>query len=278
MILVVSDLHLGRGTPAETRAAERDAVAMLRAHEREVVDEDGVLVLLGDVYNEYIEYRHLVPKVAPRLVGLLADWCDRGARVVYVVGNRDPWHLDFFTQEIGVKTVTEAWETTRHGQTLYFAHGDGLRPAERLSSLLQPVLRSPLMARLFRMGLPGDSALALARWFARHVGTDGTPRAVVAQGLAEAAHQRLRGTDADLVAFGHSHQEVLDVTDDGTYLNPGYWFGARTFARIDAPPAPDPRFRGEAGGAALFRWTDGRAEPLADTSRTPASYEPALSL
>lgn len=263
LILLVSDLHLGRGTPADTRSAERDAVAMLRAHENEILDGGGTLVLLGDVYNEYIEYRHLVPKYAPRLVGLLTEWCDRGARVVYVVGNRDPWHVDFFTETVGVETVTDAWETEMDGQTLYFAHGDGLRPAERRFAPLQPLIRSPLMARLFRMGLPGDSAFALARWSAKRLGTPGAPRAIVEAGLHDAARQRLGTTDADLVAFGHSHREALETSDDGVYLNPGYWFGARTFARIDAD------------GPALFRWTDGQADRLADTPAARAPYADA---
>lgn len=251
MILVLSDLHLGRGTIAESRAAERDAVALLRAHEREVVDEGGVLVLLGDVYNEYIEYRHLIPKAAPRLVGLLAEWCDRGARVIYVVGNRDLWHVDFFTEDVGVEAVTDMWETRRDGRVLYFAHGDGLRPAERRFRRLQPLLRSPRMARLYRMGLPGDSAFAFARWTARHLGTSGAPRAEAVAGVAEAARERLRTTEADVVVFGHSHQEALETTPDGVYMNPGYWFARRTFARLDA------------SGPALLRWTGDGAEALA---------------
>ncbi|MEM1118784.1 MAG: metallophosphoesterase [Bacteroidota bacterium] len=263
MILVLSDLHLGRGSRAESRAAERDAVALLRAHEAEVVGGGGTLVLLGDVFHEYIEYRHLVPKTAPRLVGLLADWCDRGARVVYLVGNRDPWHLDFFRDEIGVGVLAGTWQTVQHGRTLYFAHGDGLRPAERLSFRLQPLLRSPVMARLFRMGLPGDGAFALARWISRRFGTDGTPRPVVHTGLVEVATERLRTTEADVVAFGHSHQEALLETAHGLYLNPGYWFSRRTFARLDAD------------GAALLRWADGTAEPLARAAA--ASARPALA-
>ena len=106
------------------------------------------------------------------------------------------------------------------------------------------------MARLYRMALPGDTGYAFARWSARRFGTDGTPDPEVARELAQAASQHLAHTDADIVAFGHSHAPALDITPDGAYLNPGYWFGARTFARIDAD------------GPALMRWHDGAAVPL----------------
>lgn len=224
-------------------------MALLRAHESEILD-GGTLVLMGDVYDQFIEYRHLIPKSAPRLVGRLAEWADRGAEIVYVVGNRDPWHLDFFARDVGVHVVDSVWTTRRDGRSLYIAHGDGRIPSERLSLRFQPLLRAPLMARLYRMGLPGDAGYAFARWTARRFGTDGAPDASVAEALAEAARQRLARTDADLVAFGHSHTAALNDVPGGTYLNPGYWFGERTFARIDAD------------GPALFRWHHGAAVPL----------------
>ncbi len=264
MLLLLSDLHLGRGTAEQTRAAERDAVALLRAHEGEVAP-GGTVVLVGDVYDQFIEYRHLVPKGGARLVGLLADWADRGAEVVYVVGNRDPWHLTFFEEEVGAVLVRGAWRARRGGRALYIAHGDGHAPArslqDRLARRLQPLLRAPLMARLYRMGLPGDAGFALARHVSRRFGSDGTPDPVDADALAEAARRQLAESAADVVAFGHSHRAALDATPDGTYLNPGYWFGGRTFGRIDAD------------GPSLLRWRGGRAEPLAGDARRPA---PAL--
>ena len=281
MILLLSDLHLGRGTRDETRSAERDAVALLRAHEGAVVPDAGApggaaLVLVGDVYDQFVEYRHLVPKGAARLVGVLAEWADRGAEVVYVVGNRDPWHVDFFEGEVGARVV-DAWEARAGGQALYIAHGDGHGPAhgraDRLARRLQPILRAPRMARLYRMGLPGDAGYALARWVSRRFGTDGTPDVGAHRRLAAAARDRLRRTDADVVAFGHSHAAALETvppSDDaqgagrgGVYLNPGYWFGDRTFATV----GPD--------GPALLRWTDGAAAPLDRPAPARASRAPA---
>lgn len=256
MTLFVSDLHLGRGTAAETRAAERDVVAMLRAHEADLLAPTGTLVLLGDVFDQFLEYRHLVPKYAPRLVGLLAEWADRGARVLYAVGNRDPWHIGFFEHDVGVTVLRRPTLVGADGHGVYLDHGDRHgRPAAPLHSLL----RAPLMARLYRMGLPGDAGFALVRWTAQRFGSDGAPVPAETQTLRDAAARLLERPDVDVVACGHVHEPDLVEAPGGTYLNPGYWFGDRTFARLDADRA------------ALFRWADGRAEALRPETRLSLS-------
>src|SRR5690606_6470197 len=98
MILFLSDLHLGRGGPDMARRVEQDVIACLE-HHRERVRH---LILLGDIFDEYIEYRHLVPKGHTRLLGLLANWTDAGVPITYLVGNHDPWHRDYFQQELGI--------------------------------------------------------------------------------------------------------------------------------------------------------------------------------
>ncbi|MFN3595918.1 MAG: UDP-2,3-diacylglucosamine diphosphatase [Rubricoccaceae bacterium] len=256
MTLFVSDLHLGRGSSAQTRAAERDFAALLEAHEDALLGE-GQLVLLGDVFNHYIEYRHLVPRVAVRLAGLLAQWAARGARITYVTGNRDLWHLDFFEREIGVRLVRHGAPAVLEGHRTYIAHGDGFVPSERVYNRLQPLFRSSAMAQLFRMGLPGDSAYGFAQWVARRFGTDGVPQARAAAEVRAAAARLLARPDVDLAILGHSHTAVCEALPGGTYLNTGYWFGARHFACL----TPE--------GPALFRWTGTGAEPL------PGSLAPA---
>ena len=272
MVLLLSDLHLGRGTPAATRAAERDAVACLRAHERGVLD-GGALVLVGDVFDAFIEYRHLMPKRGLRLLGLLADWADRGGAVHYAVGNRDPWHGGLLEREVGATLHREPWEAVLGGVRAYIAHGDRDMPSRALSPRalahrLTPLLRSPRMARLYRMAFPGDAGFAFATWAARRFGSDGAADPADSAALEAAARARLRTTDAELVVHGHVHEAALVRTADGAYLNPGYWFGDRTFARLDAD------------GPSLWRWADAAAHPLAPAaasrSTRPAPAAPSL--
>jgi len=253
LYLFLSDLHLGRGTVAESRAAERDALALLDAHEdaihAAVADgRGGGLYLVGDVFDQFIEYRRLVPKGFARLQGRLAAWTDAGLPVTYLVGNRDPWHLDYFESELGVRLVREAITERLAGRTVYLAHGDGRLASERAYNLLKPILRHPLAYRLYRTLLPGDSGYRLARRIAQ-MGS-GAPETSTVCGLRTAAHRLLSTTSADLVVFGHGHTAELDDGPDGTYLNPGYWFADRTFARLDAD------------GPALLRWTGHAAEPF----------------
>ena len=245
LYLFLSDLHLGRGTAAESRAAERDALALLRAYEPAVraAGTDGGLYLVGDVFDQFIEYRRLVPKGFARLQGLLAEWTDDGIAVTYVVGNRDPWHLDYFEHELGVRVVAGSVERRLAGRDAHVAHGDGLVPSEQTYNFLKPLLRHPLPYRLYRNLFPGDWGYRLARHIAR-LGS-GAPETPTVEGLRAAARQRLAGP-ADLVVFGHGHRAELSALPGGTYLNPGYWFADRTFAHLDDD------------GPALLRW-DGRA-------------------
>ncbi len=264
MYLFLSDLHLGRGTDAESRAAERDAVALLRAHEGAVRGGtergEGGLFLVGDVFNQFIEYPSLVPKGGVRLLGELAAWTDGGLPVTYLVGNRDPWHLDYFETELGVR-VLDALSVRLAGYEVHLAHGDGLVASDAGYNRLKPVLRHPLAYWLYRSLPPGDAGFRFARWVARRgedtPGDPGAPEAPFVDDLRAAARERLAASAADLVVHGHTHQAELSAWPGGLYLNPGYWHGDRTFARLDAD------------GPALLRWTGHASELLARPEPQP---------
>lgn len=225
MVLFVSDIHFGRGDPARERAKEADLVACLRAQ----ADAVERLYLVGDVFDEYIEYRTLVPKGFVRFQALLAAWTDRGVPVTYLVGNHDPWHRDYFTRELGVQVVFDALTVPLHGRTVYLTHGDGLAPHQRLYRRLKPWLRHPIPVGLYRGLLPADAGLRLARWVNRRFGNDAVNPATV-DALRAEARRLLAETPADLVVMGHSHRAELRTWPEGTYLNTGSWDEERTYA------------------------------------------------
>lgn len=220
-------MHFGRGTREVERANERDLIDCLEAH----ADEIQHLYLVGDVFDGYIEYRHLVPKGFVRFQALLARWTDRGIPVTYLFGNHDPWHRDYFRKEIGVRLVAETLDASQYRHRLHLAHGDAEASAHSSFSWARPLLRNPLAIRLYQSLLPADLAVGLARRVSRAL-YEPAPDPDVIQALEDYAQDQLCGP-ADVVILGHSHKPAFHRWAEGFYVNTGNWYEKRTFARLD---------------------------------------------
>jgi len=244
-------MHFGRGTPSQEREKEAALIDFLHAH----ADQVKHLYLVGDVFDGYIEYRHLVPKGLARFQGLLARWTDRGVPVTYLVGNHDPWHESYFSRELGVRVVSDALEVEHEGLRLYLVHGDAHGSTHTLYPWLRPLLRHPWAVRLYRAVLPADLGLGLARWVSRRLHDEG-PDPEVIQALRAHARIRLRQYGADAVVMGHSHVPALHAWAEGIYLNTGNWYERRTFGRLTN------------GTMRLQRWNGTRAVDIESADAT----------
>ncbi len=242
-------MHFGQHDAATERAKEADLIRCLQAHRVDVAH----LYLMGDVFNEYIEYRHLIPKGCARLLGLLATWTDAGVPITYLTGNHDPWHRDYFTDELGVRLVFDALVEPTEGPVVYLEHGDAVASHASAYRRLRPWLRHPLPVWLYRSLLPGDMGFQLARWVSHTLHKD-APDGRVVRALETHARSVLQSTAASLVVMGHSHVPALHSWPEGTYVNTGNWYESRTFARLDP------------NGVQLLRWNGDRATAIESAS------------
>lgn len=228
MVLFVSDIHLGRGTPAENRDAETALVACLDHYTPNLTQ----LYLLGDVFEQFMEYRYLIPKGATRLLGRLAQLADAGLPITYVVGNRDPWHRNYFEDELGIRVVYDYLQVSHLGHKLYLRHGDGADAKAWLYRVLKPVMRHTAILALYQYLTPGDAGFALAATFSK-VKRDDSFQLPTIQGLRKHAEAILSQTEAQVVVMGHSHYASLEPIHNGAYLNTGFWFLDRTYGVLD---------------------------------------------
>ena len=224
MIIFVSDMHFGRGSRATERNEELSLISLLHSVEAEIKH----LFLLGDVFDEYIEYRHLVPKGLARFQGLLASWSDKGIPVTYLTGNHDPWHIDYFEQELGVRVLEGPLIEPLSGNNVYMHHGDVVGSRIPFYSLLKRLLRHPIPVNLYRTLLPGDTGFRLARWVNGRLHTETLNMPVVKQ-LRVYAKNILKSASCDVVLMGHSHYPDRFDSPEGIYINLGSWRFNRTF-------------------------------------------------
>jgi UDP-2,3-diacylglucosamine hydrolase len=220
----MSDAHLGFAGDE----VERAVISFLR----HVATHAGSLVINGDLFEFWFEWRTVIPRRGFRTIAALADVVDAGVPVMMIAGNHDCWGGEVLREDVGVDYRFGPWLGDIAGWHTRIEHGDGLRPREdKRYRMLRRVLRHPLAIRMFRWLHP-DLATPLATHSSNASRTYSSPDK--GRGLREAAI-RAAGADRslDLVLFGHSHAATLERLPNGTlYGNPGSWLDAPSFLHI----------------------------------------------
>jgi UDP-2,3-diacylglucosamine hydrolase len=226
-LYIFSDAHLGAGS----ESAEDVKLRRLRQL-FDLVQKDGDrLIILGDLFDFWFEYRHAIPKDHHRVICWLSSLIESGITIDYVSGNHDFWMDSFFANEVGVNLHRDLLDTEYEGQRLHLIHGDGLAKADRGYRLLKRILRSRLNIWLYRK-LPPDWAIPLAKK------VSGSSRDYTAKRdhsfVPDYEHYaQTKLTDGfDLVAIGHLHIPSIKKFGDGTYVNTGDFIESFSYVKI----------------------------------------------
>ncbi len=227
-VLFISDAHLG--------AADAEREARKEEHLLRFLDslqpQRERLVIVGDLFDFWFEYRYVVPGRYFRVLARLAGLVERGMHVDYVPGNHDFWVRDFLPDKVGLKVHRPSLDTHALGQRLFVIHGDGLRKDDYGYRFLKKVLQNRVNIALFRWLHP-DLAYGLAHYFAELSRKQkGEPyQEVDDSDYVAFGEQKLR-EGFDLVVLAHTHKARLLKLEGGVFLNPGEWLEGYTFGEL----------------------------------------------
>lgn len=141
----VSDVHLGLQV-ADPDDRERRFVSFLRG----LPEDTEALYLLGDIWDFWYEYRHVVPKGYVRVLSALVDLLDRGVKVFFFQGNHDVWTYSYF-EELGMKRLEQPFVAEISGKRFCLGHGDGLGPVPLGYRFLRGVFHNRILQFLFSL-------------------------------------------------------------------------------------------------------------------------------
>lgn len=234
MIYFASDIHLGAGNREEQRRTEEHFLAWLDHVGRDAE----VVVLLGDLFDFWFEYKRVVPQGYVRTLGKLAELTDRGIQVLFFPGNHDQWTGDYLTRECGVKIYNHPQILRLKERNLFLAHGDNMRVKQgSLLWLMNRCFRSKGLRWLFQRLIHPDLALKFGRWWSgkSRKSHSKTPLEVsFTEPLRDYARDHFAThPEVDCYLFGHMHIAVDRLNETPRILHLGCWEETITYAVLD---------------------------------------------
>ena len=223
----VSDTHFG--APPDSKGREADFVRWL-----DKVKADGnKLFLLGDIFDFWFSYKHVVPRGFVRVLGKLAELADSGVEIHFFTGNHDMWVFDYLEKEIGMQVHTAPVEMEIGGKVFLMGHGDGLTKMNKSYNALKKVFASRLCQRAFAALHPWIGFSIAQKWSrsSRKNGKKRVKKQCRPSEVPVFCKAKLQEKHYDFFVFGHRHRVENEVVGDGSqYFVIGNWIDNRNYA------------------------------------------------
>ncbi|MBS1573327.1 MAG: UDP-2,3-diacylglucosamine diphosphatase [Bacteroidetes bacterium] len=237
-IYFASDQHFGAPNPTASKTREEKFIRWLDS----IKDDAQVLFLMGDLFDFWHEWKHVVPKGFIRVLGKIATLKDSGIEIYFFVGNHDLWMKDYFEDELGIPVYFDKKFYEINGKQFLLAHGDGLGPGDKGYKRMKKLFTNPFAQWLFHWLHP-DIAMKLALYMSQKnklisgeedkefLGED-------KEFLILYAKEKLNTSKIDYFIFGHRHLPmILDIqnkTNEAKYINLGDWISYFTYGVYDS--------------------------------------------
>ena len=243
-LLVLADAHIGSAPP--------DAEAALLEFLDAAPSLGDELLLVGDLFEFWFAYRHVIPRRAFPVAAAVARLAARFP-VSMVGGNHDRWGEPFWASETGVRYSPRELVLDAGGRRVLALHGDGLTERPGRVALVHRVIGHRAVSAGFRLLHP-DLGMRIVDRVAPWLGEghqDAETKRRGAERQQRWADARLEA-DASIGAIVMAHTHVAGIHETGRgrfFLNPGAWYDGGRYAVI-----------GEAG-AELRQFTPAERSP-----------------
>lgn len=238
----ISDIHLGAPSTKESQARERRLVRFLNS----VESECKTLYIVGDLFDYWFEYKHVVPKGHTRLLGTLAQMVDRGMNLHVFTGNHDLWMQGYLSDELGATVHLEPLKVNLGGKRFYIAHGDGLGPGDLRYKFIKRIFTNPYCIWLYKRLHPNFGVGFAARMSRlSRTSQSNEDRDFLGDRERQLLHSKAMLKDEwfDYFIYGHRHHLkdiVIKTTENGPtkkncrYVVLGDWITLDSYACWDA--------------------------------------------
>lgn len=205
MYYFASDVHLGAGSEQEARRTEQ---AFLRWLDMAANDAETIF-LVGDIFDFWFEYGHVVPQGFVRTLGKLAQLTDKGINIKLITGNHDMWCRNYLQKECGVEVIFTPQHYTLSGREIFIAHGDNMNIGGKpLLQLMNSCFRSKFLRVIFSWLVHPDLTMRFGKWWSNK-SRQSHPKPSTVESLDflidYAVDYKTKNPQTEIALFGHLH-------------------------------------------------------------------------
>ncbi|MFY0674318.1 MAG: UDP-2,3-diacylglucosamine diphosphatase [Bacteroidia bacterium] len=231
-IFFASDFHLG--TPTKSKSENREKL-ILEWFEQ-IRDRASHIYLVGDIFDFWHDYKHVVPKGFVRFQAKIKELVDSGIEIHFFTGNHDLWMFGYFEEELGVKLHKKPIQISHQNKKLYVGHGDGLGPGDHGYKFIKKIFTNKICQFLFRWFHP-DLGVPLATYLSRSSRESESEEELMYLGeekewLVIYSKEILKNKHYDYFVFGHRHVPIKLQLNNSVYINLGDWISNFTFGEL----------------------------------------------
>ena len=223
--------------PDETsRRRELDFVHWLDT----IKSDAAAIFLLGDIFDFWFEYRHVVPRGFVRLLGKFAELTDHGISIHFIAGNHDQWVRNYLTCEMNIQIYHKPTEFNLNGKLFLIGHGHDISPENFTHRILHFFFSNRLLRVLYASLHPYWGISFGKNWSRSHRnrrnrrGMNQTFK-LEDDLIYQFAKKTLEsGKFYNFFVFGHRHCALdIPLNENSRYINTGEWLEAKIYAVFD---------------------------------------------
>lgn len=228
-VYFVSDLHLGSGSKEENTLRENVFLHFLDC----IKNRKNELIIAGDLFDCWIEYKYVVPKGHYRLLSKFHEMREEGMEITLMAGNHDFWRGTYFRDEFNMDFIYADLEKVIDGKKFYVHHGDDPVKKDTGYKIMKKILRNRVSQFLYYFLHP-DAGIKLAQITSKLSRKKNNKRDFIQVTqtkpiLNDLADRKFK-EGYDYVIMGHSHRPVKIQQGDKIYINLGDWITNFTYS------------------------------------------------
>ena len=226
-----SDIHLGLPNIEKSIEREKKLTKLLD----EIKHKAETIYFVGDIFDFWWEYKHVVPRGYVRFLGKLAELSDMGIKIVIFTGNHDIWIKSYFKEQFSAEIFHEEHEISIQNKKIFIAHGDGIGKGDKSYKLLK-ILFTNKFLQWFLSRFHPNFAFGLAYlWSHSRRKKEKTNQYYgdKKELLVSFSQEKLKQKNLDYFIFGHRHFPMKkELSKNSKYINIGDWIINFTFGEL----------------------------------------------